>query len=585
MSPANQPTFDLEAVIKRRGFIWRSFDIYGGSAGFYDYGPLGTALRNNIVSVWRNYFVNQEGFAEIDTPNLTPHEVFKASGHLDKFTDLILECTTCDASFKADSMFSESYSEIAREITIEALRPEELETLILEKGVVCPDCQGNFKTPYEFNLMFKTTVGRDRTAYLQPETAQGIFVNFQNLYAFHREKLPFGAVQLGKGFRNEISPRQGLIRLREFNMAEAEVFIDPEVNDYPGFDNVKDLDFTLLDQHGAFHYCTTEEAVTDGIVCHRALAYFMGVTQHFLLDIGVDSEKLRFRQHQKDEMAHYAEDCWDAEILMEINSKESWIECVGIANRSCFDLEQHMVATGSDLRAYKPYAEPIEREVERLKPNLSVIGRNFRQDAKIVQNHLASLTPPFPDRLEIDINGELKEITPDMYTVERATEKINGIRFLPAVIEPSFGIDRILYALLQHSFNVGKARDGVDSENYNLLRLKRSVAPVKVAIFPLFNRAGMTDLALGIKASLRDSGIPSQYDESGSIGKRYARMDEIGTPYCITVDHQSLEDGTVTIRDRDSTQQHRIPVDSITEIVEGLLSAPSAVDAFGRLSE
>lgn len=571
--------FDLEAVIRRRGFIWRSFDIYGGTAGLYDYGPLGTALRNNIISVWRVFFVHREGFVEIDTPNLTPHDVFIASGHIEKFNDLMLECSACSTLFKADGLISDRYPEIAKEVIIDSLEADELTSLVEERDIVCPECEKSFKPAYEFNLMFKTTLGRDKVAFLHPETAQGIFVNFQNLYTYHREKLPFGAVQVGKGFRNEISPRQGVIRMREFNMAEAEVFVDPEVNDYPGFAMIQGSEFVLYDRHGAFHSITAGEAVDEGIICHRALAYFMARTQEFLLDVGVDPDRLRFRQHQKDEMAHYAEDCWDAEINMTINGKESWIECVGIANRSCFDLEQHMKATGEDLRAFRSFEEPVEREIERIKPDLPVIGRTFRQHANSVRDYLESLELPLTQDPTFVIDGETITITPDMYTIERTVVKEHGTRFVPGVIEPSFGIDRILYAVLQHSYDVGKQREGSETEAYNLLKLKPHIAPVKVAVLPLFNRSGMVDRAVKIRSDLIEAGIASSYDESGSIGKRYARMDEVGTPYCITVDHQTLEDGTITIRDRDSTLQGRIPSDDASLILGSLLSERMTFDS------
>jgi len=570
------PTFDLDAVIKRRGFIWPSFEIYGGNAGFYDYGPLGTSLKNNIISVWRKYFVTREGFAEIDTPNLTPHEVFRASGHLEKFNDLMLECTSCKALFKADSLFSEHHPEITRTVTIDAMRALELDDLVAKEEVRCPDCGGEFKGSYEFNLMFRTTIGGDRAAYLHPETAQGIFVNFQNLLGYFRNKIPFGAVTIGKGFRNEISPRQGLIRLREFNMAEAEVFIDPEEKDFPGFEEVRDTEFTLLDQHGAFHLLTSGEAVSEGIICHPALAYYMAITQNFLLEIGIDPGKLRFRQHQQDEMAHYAEDCWDAEIQMDINGKESWIECVGVANRSCYDLEQHMKATGQDLRAFHLFDEPVEEEVERIKPDLALIGRTFKADAPKVNECLMSLIPPFPETITLELDGKDIEIAVEMYDVEKRIEKVSGRRYFPTVIEPSFGIDRILYAVLQHAFHVGKERDGVDSESYNLLKLLSGIAPIQAAVFPLFNKAAMKDMARSIADQLSDHGYSAVLDDSGSIGKRYARMDEVGTPYCITVDHQSLEDGTVTIRDRDSTRQKRIDTTAIPELLGNLLSGSVA---------
>lgn len=566
------PQYDLDSILKRRGFLWPSFEIYGGTAGFIDYGPLGTELKNNIIRTWRKYFVLQEGFAEIDTPNITPYEVFRASGHLDKFNDTMIECPKCRKVYRADQMISEYHPDIAKEINVETLSLEELSDLIRKHTITCPDCQGTFDQPHEFNLMFKTDVGRDRTGYLHPETAQGIFVNFQNLYGYFREKMPIGVVQVGKGFRNEISPRLGVIRMREFNMAEAEVFINPDEKEFRNFGNVTDVNFTLHDNQGAIHYLTAGEAVEESIIKQEALAYYMAVTQQFLLEIGIDEERLRFRQHEDDEMAHYAQDCWDAEVHMVFNDRESWIECVGIANRSCYDLEQHMNATGTDLRAFERYDEPVERKVERLKPDLKKIGMEFRKDAGMVREYIESLEPPFPDILTIELNDEPVRIPDDFYTLESRMEKISGNRYLPWVIEPSFGIDRILCGVLQHNFHVGKERDGIDAEGYTVMRFKPEIAPIKVAVFPLFNKLGMPDTAIGIYKSLIGSGIPAVLDDAGSIGKRYARQDEIGTPYTITVDHRTMEDGSVTIRDRDSTEQIRIDSRNVPNTIRKLVS-------------
>ena len=565
-----EPIFDLDSIIRRRGFLWKSFEIYGGTAGFYDYGPTGTLMRNNILNVWRRYFVLEEGFVEIDTPNITPEEVFRASGHLEKFVDIMVECEKCHEVYRADHLIEEFYPEITHR-NPETLNPTEMGELFREKGVVCPSCGGELGHPYYFNLMFATTVGRGKNAYLHPETAQGIFVNFQNLYRHFREKMPFGAAQVGRGFRNEISPRQGVIRMREFNMAELEVFVKPDEVHYPGFEAIKNTELTLLDQHGSTHHLGAGEAVENGIIQNEALAYFIARTQAFLLEVGVSRERLRFRQHEKDEMAHYAEDCWDAELLMRFNERENWVECVGIANRSCFDLEQHMKETGADLRAFERFETPREEEVERLKPDLRALGRAFRRNAPAVKEYLESLTPPFPEEIRMEIEGEEVEITPEYYTVEKRIKRVTGRRYIPAVIEPSFGLDRILYGVLQHSFHVGKARDGVDSEGYAILRLPAGIAPYQAAVFPLFNRPGMREMAREIYSSLGSGGIHSLFDDSGSIGKRYARQDEIGTPYCITVDHESLEDSTVTIRDRDSTEQVRVRAKVVPHLIRGLV--------------
>ncbi|MCK5559954.1 MAG: glycine--tRNA ligase, partial [Thermoplasmata archaeon] len=282
------------ALAKRRGFLYPSYEIYGGVAGFYDYGPLGTLLRNNITNLWRQFYVIREGYGEVNTANITPEEVFEASGHVEEFTDLIVECTKCKASFRPDFLLTDFHD------NPDALSPAETEDLIISENVRCPDCKGELTAPYSVNLMFQTQIGPSakakRVAYLRPETAQGIFTNFHLLYRYFREKLPFGAVQLGRGFRNEISPRQGMIRLREFNMAEAEIFVDPNDKSFPKFKNVQDIEIPLVPKTLEEIKIAVGEAVEKGIIGNETLAYFIVLTYNFLTDAGLDPTKLRFRQ-------------------------------------------------------------------------------------------------------------------------------------------------------------------------------------------------------------------------------------------------------------------------------------------------
>jgi len=290
-------------LAKRRGFIYPSFEIYGGCAGFYDYGPLGSQLKNNIENLWRQFYLLKDNCVEISTPTVTIHEVLKASGHVDEFTDLTVDCKKCKQSFKVEGIIDEGLS------------VEEA----LEKDIVkCPSCGSKLKDAYPVNLMFSTKIGigTSRKAFLRPETAQGIFTDFHLLYRYAREKLPFGVIQIGKGYRNEVSPRQGTIRLREFSMAEAEIFFDPNDKTHPNFNGVKDKELILYDNKKDMKI-TMEKAVKDGVINNQALAYYMYLTQEFLMTAGVDPEKFRFRKHAPDEMAHYATECWDAELRSE----------------------------------------------------------------------------------------------------------------------------------------------------------------------------------------------------------------------------------------------------------------------------
>ena len=276
---------DILSLCKRRGFFWPSFEIYGGVAGMYDYGPLGTELKNNITNVWRDAYRLGEGFVEIDSETINPEPVFKASGHLDEFSDLLVTCRDCAEPFRADHLVKGLHP------NPDCLGGKELEALIRENDVRCPDCGGELASVEEFNLMFKTNIGpgSNRPGYLRPETAQGIFVNYTHLYRYMREKLPFGVIQVGRGYRNEISPRQGVIRLREFNMMEAELFVDPEDKSWERYDGIKDELLRLVPSSGEEVRVTVAQAVERGIIANEVLAYFVWFTQSFLVRVGAVS--------------------------------------------------------------------------------------------------------------------------------------------------------------------------------------------------------------------------------------------------------------------------------------------------------
>lgn len=481
-------------IALRRGFIWPSFEIYGGVGGFYDFGPLGTLLKNKIIQKWRGYYVLGEGFFEIDSPSVTPEEVLKASGHVDHFLDTMTECQKCKVAFRV--------ADVAREATgedIDGMSKDEMEQFMKKHQVRCPDCGGELGSIFDFNAMFRTTIGpgTQRVGYLRPETAQAMFIDFKRLQRHARGKLPFGAVQIGKGYRNEISPRQGIIRLREFTMAEAEVFFDPDDLHHPRFPNVAGETLRLWlagDQEKGkkqLSEVTAEQAVKKKLTCNELMAYYIAITKRFLTDLGIPDEAIRFRQQTSGQRAHYSAETWDAEVSTE---RFGWVEVAGLAYRTDYDLSRHAESSGEDL------------------------------------------------------------------TVFSADKKR---KVMCHVVEPSYGIDRPLYCVLEHAFTQEK--------NRAYLRLKKDLAPVEVGVFPLLSRGGLPEKAVAVHESLRSEGLMVEYDYSGSIGRRYARADEVGTPYCTTIDHQTLEDGTVTIRDRDTTAQVRVKVEELPRVLCSLL--------------
>ncbi len=471
---------DIIELSKRRGFFWPSFSIYGGFSGFYDYGPLGVLLKENIIKLWREDYL-EDGAIFIDTPNLTPEPVFKASGHIDRFSDLACECDKCKTKFKLETVLKyNGINAVPKNL-------DEANEISSKNNLKCPVCGNIIKRVYDFNLMF-----RANDMYLRPETAQGIFVNFKLLYNYNKNRLPMIVGQAGKGFRNEISPRQSLIRLKEFNQCEIESFFDPDSLEFGELYDY--LPVKLLPNTGDVYKKTVKDAYESGIIPNQAMAYFVLKTQRLLNKIGIKNEMLRFRQHMPDERAHYAADSWDAEALID----DEWFEIVGIANRTNFDLTNH--------------------------------GNN---------------------------------------SSESMTVKIGEKEVIPYVIEPSYGIDRIILSVMSQSFY---KRDN----GYNVLALNEYVAPFHMAVFPLLKKQKLQEKAKELFSNLFPKDKYIIYDDVGSIGKRYARQDEIGTPYCITIDFQTLDDNTVTVRFRDSMQQKRILISDLVS-QENPLSALNAL--------
>jgi glycyl-tRNA synthetase len=535
-------------LAKRRGFIYPSFEIYGGVAGFYDYGPLGAQLKNNIENLWRKFYLMKDGCIEINTPTVTLYEVLNASGHVEEFTDLTVDCKKCKASYKVEDI-------IDKKITVQQAVKEDL--------VKCPTCGSKLKDPHDVNLMFATMIGigEGRKAFLRPETAQGIFTNFHLLYRYAREKLPFGVVQIGKGYRNEVSPRQGTIRLREFSMAEAEIFFDPEDKKHPNFDRVKDKELYLFDNKKDMKM-SLDKAIKTKVINNQALAYYMYLTQDFLLTAGVDPKKFRFRKHAPDELAHYATECWDVELYSE---RFGWIECVGIADRSAYDLSAHIDSSGTDMFAQRKYDEPKIVELKKIVPKMDVLGPLFKDKAGKIKAILEKMEVKESKNISVSLDGETIKIPEKCYEIIQTKEKITGEKFVPHVIEPSYGIDRILYFILEHNYSEAKKKE---EEEYRVLKLNPIVAPIKVGVFPLVGDEKLVKIANRLDEELRGAGISTYYDDGGTIGRRYARMDEIGTPFCVTVDHDSLKDNKVTIRYRDTTEQERKKIDDIISYIK-----------------
>ena len=303
---------------------------------------------------------------------------------------------------------------------------------------------------------------------------------------------------------------------------------------------------------------TLERAVKNKVINNQALAYYMYLTQEFLMNAGVDPEKFRFRKHASNELAHYATECWDAELYSE---RFGWIECVGIADRSAYDLRAHIDSSGTDMYALRKYDKPKTVEVKKIVPNMGKLGPLFKGKAGKIKTLLENMEVKDTKKISVSLDGKTIQIPKDCYEIVETKEKLTGEKFVPHVIEPSYGIDRILYGILEHNYHEGKKK----GEEYRILKFSPLIAPIKVGVLPLISDEKLIKIANEIDRNLRDASIETYYDDSGSIGRRYARMDEVGTPFCITVDHDTLKDKTVTIRDRDTTKQVRKKIDDIVE--------------------
>jgi glycyl-tRNA synthetase len=480
----------------RRGVLFPSNEIYGSVAGFFDYGPVGVELKKNIENSWWKFVVNdRENVVGIDGALINVSKVWKASGHVDSFNDPLVECRKCHLRFRADSLIEEELK-----ISVDGVGIKQLQELIEKHKIKCPKCGGDFTEVQVFNLMFKTHVGAvDNEAslmYLRPETAQLIFTDFKRVLATSRKKLPFGIAQIGKAFRNEISPRNFVFRSREFSQMELEFFIHPEkMNDAEISDDDLDIEcyfYTqeMQEKQKPHEKMTFRNALNKKFIETKWHAYWMVEFFKWFKKLGVNMENMRLRQHVKTELSHYSNETWD----LEYNYPWGWKELEGIANRTDFDLKQHSKFSGEDLTFFD------ESEKKKIQP---------------------------------------------------------------FVIEPSIGVERTILTLLIDSY-----REREDGRVF--LKLNPSLAPVKIAVLPLMPKKELEKKAVEVFNYLKKRFV-CDYDASGSIGKRYSRFDEIGTPFALTIDYQTLEDETITIRYRDDMKQERIKISDLNDKMKTLI--------------
>ena len=477
---------NYEEVMKlalERGFYFPSCEVYSdASAGFWEYGPSGVGLKNKFLELWRRELIRRDGMMEIDGSQIMSKSVFEASGHLGNFADPIIKCTKCNSTFRADRTIAEITNiEIPENADL-----IEFDNAIKENKIQCPKCKGDFGSTKKFNMMFKVGIGpQEEEAYLRPETCQSIFVDFPRLFKTMRGKLPLGIAQVGKSFRNEIAPRQSLLRLREFYQAEIEVFCNPgRLDDVEKFAEIETTVIRVQTDAEPISM-TCKEALESGIVPNKFVAYYLGILTEFYEKTGIDISKSRFRKLGEKEKAFYAEVAFDFEVETTIG----WLELVACNYRADYDLSSH---------------------------------------AKMSK-----------EKFEVMDNDE---------------------KVLPHVFEISMGIDRSLYTILEHSLKNDEEHERM------VLSLKPYLSPVHVGILSLVKKDGLKEKTDEIFINIKRK-FDAFLDHSGAIGRRYRRLDEIGAPFAITVDHQTLEDNTVTIRKRDSMEQSRVNISEIDSIL------------------
>jgi len=476
----------IEELARRRGFFWIGSEIYNGLSGFYDYGHLGASMKRRWESMWRDYFLGlDDNYVEIEPAEIMHEKVFIASGHADSFVDPIARCRKCGNVERADHILESVLHE-----NFEGLSANEMSGLLKKHRVKCSKCKGLLEEVGTFNMMFPLEVGVEnpQKSYLRGETAQGVYVNFSRVFEQLRKRLPMGIAIVSRVFRNEISPRNLLIRMREFSQAELQIFFDPDnINEHEGFDGISDYKLRLL--KSGSKEIAEETCLEVAKRLPKFYVYHMAIVQKFYLDkIGVPSGVFRFRELSDEEKAFYNKYHWDIELDMSLG----WKEVGGVHYRTDHDLGGHQKISKRDMSV-----------------------------------------------------------------------NIDGKKILPHVLELSFGVDRNIFALLDLFYDEEKER--------TVFRFPKNLAPYDCAVFPLLGKDGLPEKAQEVKKTLRKD-FSVFFDGSGSIGRRYRRVDEIGVPAAITIDHQTLEDGTVTIRERDSMKQERVEISRLSEFLEEFLS-------------
>lgn len=558
-------------LAKRRGLYMQSAEIYGGVAGFIDYGPIGAQIKSNIVDLWKKIFVESHPDLVylVETPIITPEQVFKASGHVDHFTDPVVECSKCGRIYRADHLLEELG------VKTENMDNENL-TEYFKRGEKCPFCGATLGQPYNFNLLFKTTIGpyASSIGYIRAETAQGMFTMFKRAYEDLREKRVFGLAQIGKVGRNEISPRQGPLRLREFTQMELEFFFDPDDTQNQLLADVENTTLRLLrENQQTVSEVEVQDAIRTNIVCNDWLAYFMVLGQRFIESLGFPPESYHFLEVPKIKLPHYSKQTWDLMVKVD---KWGWVEVAGYSFRGDFDLSAHSKLSGVDLRVFKPLEKPIVKKRLRFRWDVNKLRSIYTDKTGLIIARLKSLDDgQVRAALEsgyLEIDGI--KIPVSNLEVEEVTEEEKGIKYFPNVVEPSFGVDRIFYAMLDNSYT---ERDG-----RVILRIPRSVAYPQVGVLPLIKKDGLDKLAKNIFTQLSKAGLKVTYDDDGSIGRRYSRLDEIGVPASITVDHQTLEDNSVTLRDRDTWLQVRIKTNDLVPSLRKFIFENAEIHTLGE---
>jgi glycyl-tRNA synthetase len=573
----------INELARRKGFYWNSYEIYGGAGGFVTYGPLGTRLKQNIENKLREHFVKQTGILEMESSVITPGKVFEASGHVDHFKEPMVECVKCNKRFRADHLLEE-YAKISS-VDAEKMTLDDVQAAIEKNGITCPDCGGAFRQPQQFLTMFVTTIGpyAGATGYGRPEAAQGIFVEFNRLYSAAREKLPFGVIQIGHALRNEISPRQGLIRLREFTICDLEFFFDPEE---PCCRLLKEVENEILpivlcekrekNCEDVTHF-TVREALDKKIVRSEWQAFFMAMAKRLLTEIGVPVERQRFIEKLPWEKAHYSSQSFDQEVLLD---RYGWTEVSGHAYRTDFDLGCHMKASGVDMRVFKEYETPVETEQLVVKPNMAKMGPAFKKEAGRVGELLSKVDPDTVSaafKKDGFYMAETFKVLPEHVQIVTQKAVVRGRRFVPHVVEPSFGSDRLFYVALEYAYSL--------KDDRVVMRFPKSIAPTQIGVYPLMSKDRLAEKAQELQRQLTRGGFSVEYDEAGSIGRRYARADEAGIQLGITVDYESLSQNSVTVRDRDSWKQVRTQIDALPDLLQKYFQGRINFEDLGVLVE